>query len=243
MSDNKLSEQINAYSLAMTKYNQQPIYHGIELTVSSLVMLLQVISLFNLFATYHATNPLYLLLYFCIAYLVTDFVNGLVHMYMDNNTHYKSIVGPFVASFHLHHANPRYVDKHIIKIYFFESGTKFWLLLYLIVLCISQTKAHLPFGLNFVLVSVGILSSVAEVSHYLSHNATNNNKIIRCLQKYYFLLSIEHHAPHHIKDNINYAFLNGLTDPCINWISKRLYTGYKNDADLHTKAYVISKQT
>lgn len=237
----ELKEKITAYQLAMDKYYQYHIYHYTEITVSSLLILLQGLSLFNLLSNYDATNPFYLALYFILAYIATDFINGFAHMFMDNNTRYSSFAGPFIASFHLHHANPRYVDKHILKIYFFESGTKFWLLLYLILLCITQTLIQLPFGLNFALVCGGILSSFAEVSHYLAHHSGKNNQLILWLQKHYILLSIEHHAPHHLKDNINYAFLNGFTDPFLNLIARRFYKGYKNNADLHTLAYLNSK--
>jgi hypothetical protein len=172
------------------------------------------------------------------AYIVTDFVNGLVHMYMDNNTNYTSWVGPFVSAFHLHHSKPIYAKRHPIKVYFYESGTKFWLLAYLLVLAIFQKKLCLYYGLEFGLVCFGILSSVAEVSHYWCHNATRKNKIIRILQKYRILLSKQHHAAHHMSDNTHYAFLNGITDPLLNVISKHCYDGYKNHSDKHTAAYI-----
>ena len=51
------------------------------------------------------------------------------------------------------------------------------------------------------------------------------------------LLSKKHHMKHHLKDNTNYAFLNGMTDFSINIIAKHLYNGYKNNSDLHVLAY------
>ena len=48
---------------------------------------------------------------------------------------------------------------------------------------------------------------------------------------------MEHHKHHHLSDNINYAFLNGITDPILNKIALYLYNGYKNNADLHVLAY------
>lgn len=236
--DNEL-KKIKAYRLAINKYLTKPIYQRIEHSVSCLIIVLQIISAFNLFSTYQSMNTIHLSLCFITAYFITDLVNGLVHMYMDNNTEYNSWMGPFVASFHLHHAQPRYINKPLMKIYFFESGTKFWLLLYLIVLCVVQIKVQLPAALNLILVLIAILSSIAELSHYLAHN-TNNHRIIKYLQKYHFLLSMKHHSAHHLQDNINYAFLNGFSDPLLNFIARYFYKGYKNNADRHTRAYTES---
>jgi hypothetical protein len=51
------------------------------------------------------------------------------------------------------------------------------------------------------------------------------------------LLSKRHHGRHHIEDNVNYAFLNGMSDPLINIIAKKLYPGYKSTTDLHYALY------
>jgi hypothetical protein len=50
-------------------------------------------------------------------------------------------------------------------------------------------------------------------------------------------MSKRHHARHHLADNVDYAFLNGLTDPLLNVIAKKLYPGYKDTTDLHYAAY------
>jgi hypothetical protein len=51
------------------------------------------------------------------------------------------------------------------------------------------------------------------------------------------LLGKRHHARHHLGNNVSYAFLNGLTDPLIDPIARRLYPGYKITTDLHFAAY------
>ena len=43
---------------------------------------------------------------------------------------------------------------------------------------------------------------------------------------------------HHVSDNKNYSFLNGISDPLINCIAYALYDGYKNNADKHAKSYM-----
>ena len=161
-----------------------------------------------------------------------------VHMYMDNNTSYKSPVGPYIAAFHLHHAKYFYTKRHPLRVYFDESGTKFWLLLYLFVLTGMQFTICLGASLNTGLVAFGIFSSLAELSHYWCHNATEKNRLIVWLQNHYILLSETHHKAHHCSDNIQYAFLNGFTDPLINRIAQSCYKGYKNHADKHTRAYM-----
>jgi hypothetical protein len=52
------------------------------------------------------------------AYLITDFLNGLVHLYMDDNDNYESWAGPLIANFHLHHRTPRYQDNNLFLVYF-----------------------------------------------------------------------------------------------------------------------------
>jgi hypothetical protein len=231
------------FNQAMQRYNSSTLYTRLERMNSILVLSLQAAILINVLQTYDGSSFITLLSAFVIAYILTDFVNGLMHMYMDNNTAYTSIIGPFVSSFHLHHSRIQYTKRHPLKIYFYESGTKFWLLAYLIGVTTAQHLLNLNYPLNLGLVSIGILSSVAELSHYWCHNATRKNKIVSLLQKYRLLLSKKHHATHHRDDNTHYAFLNGMTDPLLILISHYFYAGYKNHADKHTRAYIKQTKT
>ena len=171
---------------------------------------------------------------FVIAYILADFWNGLVHMYMDNKEDYEGFWGPFIASFHLHHRTPLYRKNPVLLVYFNESGSKIWMALVEIVVILFFTKFSSFIAYSFLYFF--ILSSLAEVSHYFCH--TVDNKVIDFLQKYRLLLNKKHHAKHHLQDNVNYAFLNGMTDPFINLISKKFYKGYKNGTDVHYKTYV-----
>ncbi|MDE2420315.1 MAG: hypothetical protein KGO49_03915 [Gammaproteobacteria bacterium] len=169
------------------------------------------------------------------AYVLADFVNGLVHLFMDHNDDYSSIVGPFVASFHLHHDIPRYTDKPLLQVYVDESGYKLWLVFFLLFLSgLFFWHAVAP-----LLLCIGayfaVFSSIAEVSHYLCHNS--HSRIVRGLQRFWILLPKKHHMLHHRVDNMNYAFLNGMSDPVINWIATHFYSGYKAKTDLHTALY------
>lgn len=169
------------------------------------------------------------------AWFVADFVNGLVHMVMDNAEHYTGLTGPLVANFHLHHKIPRYRQHRLAVVYFFESGSKLWLAVYLAgVAWWWPTLQQSPF-LAWLLVDIGILSSVAEVSHYLCHNSMS--PLARRLGDCGILLGKRHHARHHLENNVSYAFLNGLTDPLIDPIARRLYPGYRITTDLHYAAY------
>lgn len=237
-----LALKIVQFSKAMEQYNNNPWYNRFQLLVSILIVLFQIMSAFHLFRTDDRLSLFFIFCVFIIAYLIADFINGLVHMYMDNNTKYTSAAGPFIASFHLHHSYPRYSRKHPLLVYFFESGTKFWLLGYLLGLTCLQQATNLPFGIECCLVLIGILSSVAEVSHYWCHRATRRNKIVKLLQKAHLLLSIKHHVHHHRSDNTHYAFLNGFTDPLINLIARYCYSGYKHHSDQHCAAYFKSIQ-
>jgi hypothetical protein len=51
------------------------------------------------------------------------------------------------------------------------------------------------------------------------------------------LLSKREHAKHHLEDNISYTFLNGVTNPLVDFFAKMSFTGYKDKTDLHYAKY------
>ena len=224
-----------SFNNAMQKYHENRNYQYIYKLVSVLNILMQFylfILLFSLSLEWYVFLSI-----FIVSYFMTDFINGYVHMYMDNNDRYDSLVGPFIASFHLHHKTPNYRDFPIWKIYFNESGSKFWLVPFLMLTIIGSLFSLNENFLVF-LILVGILSSVAEVSHFLCHNS--NAKTVVFLQKMNILLSMKHHSLHHEQDNQSYAFLNGMSDFILDKIASKIYGGYKENTDLHAKAYVGS---
>lgn len=172
---------------------------------------------------------------FCAAFVLADFVNGLIHMIMDNNDRYDGVAGPLVASFHLHHKTPRYKANPLPVVYFNESGAKVWLAPYLACVLIFVLSAEPDPVAAHLLVYFGILSSVAEVSHYLCH--TSNAPLATLLGQSGILLGKRHHGRHHAADNNNYAFLNGCSDPLTNLIARRFFKGYKKNTDLHYARY------
>jgi sterol desaturase/sphingolipid hydroxylase (fatty acid hydroxylase superfamily) len=169
------------------------------------------------------------------AYLAADFVNGLVHLYMDGNDDYTSAVGPLVAAFHLHHQTPRYRRANLLAVYFNESGAKLWLVGWLLLSIAAVGTGRVPPVVAWGLAWFGILSSVAEVSHYCCH--VLDSRWVRVLRGAGLLLSKRHHGPHHRFDNVNYAFLNGATDPLLNAIARRWGRGYRNGTDAHYATY------
>jgi hypothetical protein len=172
------------------------------------------------------------------AYLITDFINGLVHLYMDANDNYESLAGPLIANFHLHHRTPRYQDNNLLVVYFNETGSKIWLIFYLVAVAILF---HLPNSnpvLLYTLTYIGILSSIAEVSHYLCHNS--NSAVVIFLMLIKLLLPKREHARHHLEDNVSYTFLNSITNSLLDFIAKMFSAGYKNKTDLHYAKYSAS---
>ena len=217
---------------AMEKYHNIKYYQLTYKIVSSINVGLQLVLLYILSTL---SIPLvWVLPALFISYFLTDFINGLVHLYMDNNESYTSFYGAFISSFHLHHKMKKYKDNNLALVYFNESGTKFWLVFYLLfVLGCSYLKVNEI--ILFIMILVGILSSVAEVSHYLCHNS--NSKFVKILQKMGLLLSMKYHEKHHSEDNKRYAFLNGMSDFLIDKIANKFYHGYKNHSDKHFENY------
>ncbi len=169
------------------------------------------------------------------AWIFTDFLNGLVHLYMDANDGYDSLAGPLIANFHLHHKTPVYTPRCLPVVYFVETGSKVWLAGYLSAVALLAVFDLVSPWLLHVLVFTGVLSSVAEVSHYLCH--TSSSPVAKVLGESRILLSKRHHAAHHLEDNVSYAFLNGLTDPWINVLAAKVSPGYKHHTDLHYADY------
>lgn len=172
-----------------------------------------------------------------VAFVLADFVGGWVHLHMDNGDDYSSATGPFYAAFHLHHRTPKYRKRTLIQVYYEEAGSKLWLA---VVACSSVVSVG--FGWvrpwqGFFLLYFAVFSCVAEVSHYLCHTP-NGTFAVKLLTRCRILLSSRQHARHHRNDNVQYAFLNGMTDPLLDWIAKRYYAGYKSTTDLHYARYV-----
>lgn len=221
----------------MALYNGQRLYKRIAVATSTVNVALQLYLLVQVALIPVGATVLFAALF--LAYLATDLINGLIHMYMDNNDSYESFAGPWVANFHLHHQRPMYMKKPLWKVWFDETGSKVWLVGYLVVVAVLLERAEVHPFVSHLLVYIGIFSSLAEVSHYLCH--TSNRPLVSLLGRIGVLLGKRHHARHHLSDNKNYAFLNGWTDPVINLIAKKTVQGYKNSTDLHFATYVAGR--
>lgn len=223
----------NEFNQAMVRYETIFFFQNIGLFVSIGMAASQ------LYAGYLVSKKTYsfrkFLIIFCLAYVFADLINGIVHLWADNNNNYSNICyGPLIAAFHLHHKKPKYNKNHFLKVYFNENGSKIWLFVAMILyISVGHKKMDKNVSLMFVLFSY--LSSFAEISHYLCHNSTNS--FVKYLQRCGILLNPQIHRKHHQQDNINYTFLNGCTDFIVNYIARKWYKGYKNRADLHSQLY------
>ena len=225
-------QQFNA---AMELYNTKSCYRHLGTFVSIANVSLQLYLLYSLWPYSIGTGLQLVTL--LIAYLLTDFINGLVHMYMDNNENYEWLGGPLIANFHMHHKIPQYRKHNLLVVYFNETGAKVWLIGYLLAVSLLLYFSAVAPVVLYILVYIGILSSVAEVSHYLCHTSTS--PLVVVLGNMGLLLSKRHHASHHLNDNNGYAFLNGFTDPPLDLIAKKFCKGYKKHTDLHFACYEV----
>jgi sterol desaturase/sphingolipid hydroxylase (fatty acid hydroxylase superfamily) len=219
------------YRLAMEKFERHVVYRNLGTVVAAVIVLLQIVGLVML--PWGEASLAWILL-FLLAYVLADFINGLIHMVMDNADDYTSVIGPLVAAFHQHHHVPKYRDRPAALVFLAENGMKNWLAVYMILLIV--VLHHLPPAWAFLLLAFSLLSSLAELSHYLCHNSTH--RFVRVLQSMRILLHPDHHRVHHEADNTHYAFLNGMTNSLVNWIAKRVYpSGYVETTDAHSAPY------
>ena len=230
MAEEQKQQQFNA---AMELFTSRPVYKAFGYCVAVVNIFLQLYLVSRVMhLSLGVTGQLFAL---AAAWLLTDFINGLVHLYMDCNDRYTSLAGPLIANFHLHHKTPLYTKNPLPVVYFLESGSKIWLVGYLLTVALLLAALPLKPLAAYILVYIGILSSVAEVSHYLCHSSTST--LARLLATCGLLLSKRHHGRHHLQDNCNYAFLNGWSDPLLNLIARRCSPGYKTTTDRHFAAY------
>ena len=227
------TEKQQQFNQAMEKYEKMRGYQWVGYVCSFVNVSLQAV--LAVLAFQQSIGPLRQAITLAAAYVIADFVNGLIHMYMDNNDDYESLAGPLIASFHLHHKTPRYKTKPLIAVYYHESGAKIWLSFFLVFAVAGVWFGEITGIAAYGVLYFSILSSVAEVSHYLCHAPASG--IARFLGRARILLPVRHHVRHHIEDNVHYAFLNGMTDPLINVIARVVCRGYKTTTDTHYALY------
>ena len=221
------------FNAAMRLYEGRRRYKVFGKLVAAANVSLQAFLLYR--ASAHSLGPAGHLLVFALACLAADFVNGLVHMHTDCMDDYASIGGPLIAQFHLHHKRPRYKDSPLPLVYFNESASKVWLVPCLAASALLSFWPGVSPALLYGLAYWGVLSSAAEVSHYLAHNS--RSPAAAALAHAGLLLDMRRHARHHLQDNVSYAFLNAFTAPLLDPIAAKFYPGYKNNTDLHYAGY------
>lgn len=232
MTDNMTSKQ-KQFNMAMELYETKSIYQNFNKLISIINVSLQIFMIYIIFSyDLNISGQIFALI---IGYISADFINGLVHMYMDNNENYESLAGPLIASFHLHHKTPLYKKNPILLVYFNESGSKIWLAFFEIIFVIFLILTKINSFIAYTVLYFFLLSCIAELSHYSCH--VSSSKTGEFLRKIGFFLNKKHHAIHHLEDNINYAFLNGFSDPLLNIIANKYYSGYKNRTDKHYEKY------
>jgi hypothetical protein len=221
------------FNAAMERYEDKSVYRWVERTVSVVNLSLQAYLLALALATPIA--PLQRLAVFVLAFVLADLVGGLAHMIADNNDRYQGFIGPLVAAFHLHHKRPVYKRRNFFVVYFHESGSKIWLAILLLLVALAHALVGLPRFALHLAATFAVLSSVAELSHYLCH--VPHRRIFDFLARAGLLLSRQHHGRHHHRDNQSYAFLNGMTDPLLDRVASAFFAGYKTTTDLHYAGY------
>jgi len=167
------------------------------------------------------------------AFFAADFINGFAHLLMDNQDRYQGVLGPIVVNFHLHHVRIKYTRRPLWAIYYLESRSKIWL--FVVQLITLALVTILPTSAILFVAYFAVLSCFAEVSHYVCHTLTG--PWIDRFGRWRMILPKSHHRWHHARDNVNYAFLNGMSDPILNAIARRFFTGYKTRSDLHAAAH------
>lgn len=232
-SENAINLKQAQFNAAMALYESGSGYKlfGRAVSVSNLSLQALLLSM----ALPHPIGPWRQAAAFFVAFVLADFLNGLVHMIMDNRDDYNSLAGPLVAAFHLHHRTPPYAIKPLPVVYFNETGSKIWLVPFLGAGAFLAWQGLVPAAVVWAWFYFGVLSSIAELSHYCCH--APDTLAPRILRAAGIFMSKKVHARHHVEDNSHYTFLNGMTDPLVNLIARKWFQGYKNGTDRHFELY------
>jgi len=234
MNNSELETKQKQFNVAMSLYDNKKSYQLFGKLISTINISMQIFLLYKILPL--SIGAGWQVVSLVSAFFLADFINGLVHMYMDNNDNYDSLQGPLIAAFHMHHRTPVYKKNPILWVYFNESGSKIWLAALLMIIAVFSLFIDIYAVVLYTIFYFAVFSTIAEVSHYLCHK--QNSKPVDFLAKIGLLLSKKHHGKHHLEDNVNYAFLNGMSDGLINFIAKVVYPGYKNTTDKHYILYV-----
>ena len=160
-----VSEKQRQYNAAMEKYDKIPVYVWIGRVVSFVNVGGQAV--LGVLVFHISIGFVRQVLAFATAFILADFVNGLVHMYMDNADDYLSPVGPLIAAFHLHHRTPAYKIKPLAAVYYHEFGSKIWLAFFRLPLSRLFGLAEwpvLPNGEYFIFLSCRLLRRFLIIS-------------------------------------------------------------------------------
>lgn len=233
MNNSELEIKQRQFNKAMDLYENKKSYQLFGKFISTINILMQIFLFYKILFVNIGFG--WQIISIISAFFLADFINGLVHLYMDNNDNYNSLPGPLIAAFHMHHRTPVYKKNPILLVYFNESGSKIWLAGLMIIIITVNQLAEINSVILYTIFYFSVFSTIAEVAHYLCHSPHNHTAEL--LQKAGLLLNRNHHGRHHLEDNVNYAFLNGMSDWLINSIAKTVYPGYKNTTDKHYGLY------
>ena len=230
-----LKKQINYYiELDIEKHFNNPIirfYVNVTkkntnyFTFYSCIYLL----LFTYSLSFNQINILTMIQFF-LSYLLTDFISGIVHLYLDNsNIKFDySLTDYYRTGFEIHHTFPTWqwlIDPEYKPQY--EMLTLFVPMLFLLYINI------LSFNSIFI-TFITLFSLLMQYFHYSAHAFIHGKKIptiIRFLQKYNVIISPETHRIHHIYFDRNYTILNGWT----NFIFNKFTINNKDKIELFIK--------
>ena len=151
--------------------------------------------------------------------IISDFLSGLVHIYLDNSkiTYSGKLNDFFKIGFQVHHLYPLYqwtTHKHFQPHY--EANTVFFLTIILSIINIFTYN-------SLIICYILYLTILLQINHYWSHAIIVKKKvpvIVNFLQEYGILLHYKKHMKHHSNYDTGFSFLNGWSDPIFNYIFK-----------------------
>ena len=142
---------------------------------------------------------------------LTDFISGLLHIFLDDYTGDNSYIKPHAKGFQNHHADPKEFTQRPIFTVFTEPGHS--------VILFNLINSYF---LNFYFLLFTGLVNIVQLSHYQAHcinHKTFSKPIAYCfitLQKYGLILSTESHSKHHQTFDNNFCILTGWANPVLN---------------------------
>lgn len=185
----------------------------------SLFNLINIPFIYDLVINYSLFENVYIFLF---ASIISDFISGLVHIYLDNSkvNYIETINDYFKIGFQIHHLFPNFQWTCYNKFQpHYEANTIFFSNILISLINVFTYN-------SLVVYYVLYLTLIMQMNHYWCHALITKKPvpyIVYKLQDFGLLLYYKKHAKHHSTYDNSFCLLSGCCDPIFDYLYNNKY--------------------